>query len=238
MIAFPQLGRDAALGVGGHRYRPRRRRTQEGESQPLGGYGEHYYRDQPHHEVSAIDQRVVSNSHVAILPTQMAERVPHRGAGNLHQPLQRAVQFEDQQHRTPKPTARRRTGSQRRWRSCGDQTETSEDDGEPQHQHHQKWRWDGALALGDQQPARLRQVVAEVQGVRLERALRIILRREVPELVLKLLQRWSASRVRQASPTANFPRKTSGRRQRQRCGAGDRVPASPPARNGRVCDRG
>ena len=108
--------------------------------------------------------------------TEAGECVAHWSAGDLHQPLERLVQLQDEEDRTRN---RQRTGEQHR--DDGgvvrrEQAEGGEDDRKPENQHQQKWRGERVAPLLEQEKARFSQIGADLQRLGMQRALDVVLR--------------------------------------------------------------
>src|SRR4029453_14414047 len=92
------------------------------------------------------------------LLAEMGKRLPQRSAGDPKQTLERPVQRQDQKDRTRHREPRPEKGAD--WRGVGgrQESEAHEDDGEPEHQHHQEWHGYRATPPRVEQPACLREV--------------------------------------------------------------------------------
>ena len=118
------------------------------------------------------------------MPAELVQRGVERGAGELDQPVIGLVHFDDQIDRAGD---RQRADEQRRDDAAiggREQAEARQDDGEPEHQDGQERPLNAAAGLLGDQPACLGNISAELQGRRLEPALRVILGRKSEEQAL------------------------------------------------------
>src|SRR5439155_18498140 len=123
----------------------------------------------------AIRRSLLANSINFVSVAEMIQRVPHGRGGDLDHTVERHIQFHDQENRSRHRQCRQHERNNDRavwWRK---QAYTREDDREPSDENDQHGDGYRAFRLLKQQPAHLPNIGGDLHGLRLERALGVVL---------------------------------------------------------------
>jgi len=107
------------------------------------------------------------------LRSKGCEGIAQRRARNLHQSRERLAHFQDQEERSGRRQRKHDQGRDERRVEAGEQTKARKNDGEPENENRKERHGDRTACPHKQCKTRLRQICADLDRPRLERALGI-----------------------------------------------------------------
>lgn len=114
----------------------------------------------------------------------MLQCVPQRGVRDSYETLQGSVQLEDKEDGRGDGTRAYKQDREGGGIGRRKQTEANEEKGKPENQDEEERERELILLLFNQQPADLTKIAHDLPGLGEDLALSVVLRREVPQLVL------------------------------------------------------